>query len=119
MRLYPTIGQELQGALLGHGREAAHLTRFELVTFAFGGQRSRYAASRRTVLSINRKNRVLRAPQPPCSPLHYASLQQRRHLRPLSGVQEHRDVADKGLLVLILRAVIRVRIELRIGEMLL
>jgi hypothetical protein len=95
------------------------LTRFERVTFAFGGQQSRYAASRRTVLSINRKNRVLRASATTCSPLHYASLQQRRHLRPLSGVQEHRDVADKGLLVLVLRAVIGVRIELRIEEMLL
>jgi hypothetical protein len=40
----------------------AHPTRFERVTFAFGGQRSRYAASRGTLLSISRKNRVLRAP---------------------------------------------------------
>jgi hypothetical protein len=43
-------------------RKLARPTRFERVTFAFGGQRSLYAASRGTVLSINRKNRVLRAP---------------------------------------------------------
>ena len=44
--------------------QLAYPTRFERVTFAFGGQRSLYAASRGTMLSINRKNRVLRAPQP-------------------------------------------------------
>jgi len=38
----------------------AHPTRFERVTFAFGGQRF-YAANRGTTLSISRKNRVLRA----------------------------------------------------------
>jgi hypothetical protein len=37
-------------------------TRFERVTFAFGGQRSTYAASIGMARSINRKNRVLRAP---------------------------------------------------------
>jgi hypothetical protein len=41
--------------------EVAHLTRFELVTFAFGGQWSTYAASRGMARSTNRKNRVLRA----------------------------------------------------------
>jgi len=38
----------------------ARPTRFERVTFAFGGQRSRYAASPGIALSTSRKNRVLR-----------------------------------------------------------
>jgi hypothetical protein len=40
----------------------AHPTRFERVTFAFGGQRSIYAAKRRIALSTNPKNRMLRIP---------------------------------------------------------
>jgi hypothetical protein len=42
--------------------EVAHPTRFERVTFAFGGQRSIYAAKRRIALSTNPKNRMLRIP---------------------------------------------------------
>jgi hypothetical protein len=40
----------------------AHPTRFEGVTFAFGAQRSIYAASRGIARSTNRKNRVLWPP---------------------------------------------------------
>lgn len=49
--------------LLSHSnlREMAHPTQFERVASTFGGQRSSYAANRGIVLSINRKNRVLRA----------------------------------------------------------
>src|SRR5882724_2240997 len=47
----------------GQRGKVAHLTRFERVTVAFGGQRF-YAANRGMTFSTNRKNRVLRAPQP-------------------------------------------------------
>jgi hypothetical protein len=42
--------------------EMARATRFERVTFAFGGQRSIYAAKRRMALSTNPKNRMLGVP---------------------------------------------------------
>jgi len=47
---------------LQNKKKLAHPTRFERVIFAFGGQRSIYAARRGMALSTNRKNRVLRAP---------------------------------------------------------
>jgi len=40
----------------------ARPTRFERVTFAFGGQQAIYAAKRRMALSTNPKNRMLRVP---------------------------------------------------------
>jgi len=74
-----------QNAILGlnarialkNKEELAHPTRFERVTFAFGGQRF-YAANRGKTFSTNRKNRVVRAPGFEPTRLHLGAMDRAR-----------------------------------------